>query len=481
MRLSQEVHRHNKHPERILQFGEGNFLRAFADWMIDIFNKEADFKSSIVVVQPIENGLVEKLNEQDGLYTLYLNGIKNGQVLREKSIIESISRGINPYKDYDEYLEVAKNPELRFIISNTTEAGIVFDENDKLTDRPQKSFPGKLTSFLFERYKYFKGDENKGLVFLPCELIDKNGDKLKNIVLRYADLWNLGQGFIEWLNGSNIFCNTLVDRIVTGYPKDKIDLITEELGYEDNMVVEGEQFHLWVVEGPASLKDELPVDKTNLNIKFVDDLTPYRTRKVRILNGAHTTMVPVSLLYGLETVKETIEDSTMGQFVKEAIFEEIVPTLDLPEDELNYFANAVLDRFKNPYIKHYLISIALNSNSKFNTRVLPSILEYKKRTGKLPKKLVFALAALIRLYSGKIDEKTIELKDNKEILEMYDELWSNYDGLEEGVEKIVNRVLGEKRIWELDLNDIEGLKDNVTYYLNKIIKVGVKEAIKEVM
>lgn len=470
-----------KYTERIIQFGEGNFLRAFADWMIDKMNQEADFDSGVVVVQPIDRGLVDKLNEQGGLYTLYLNGIKDGQVVSEHNVIESINRGINPYADYDQYLEVAKNPELKFVLSNTTEAGIVFDEKDKLEDKPQNSYPGKLTALLYHRYVTFNGDKHKGLIIIPCELINKNGEKLKEIILKYAQIWNLEAGFTNWINEANTFCNSLVDRIVPGYPKDKIDEITKELGYEDQLVVEAEQFHLWVIEGPEWIKDEFPAEKCGLNVVFTDNLQPYRTRKVRILNGAHTSMVPVSLLYGLETVRETVEDDVMGKFVKEAIYNEIIPTLDMPKDELEYFGEAVLDRFKNPFIKHFLMSISLNSNSKYETRVLPSLLEYKKLKNEFPKKLVLSLAALIRLFKGEINGKQVELIDNPEILEMYKELWANYNGKAEELKNIVTTVLSQENIWKMNLNDIDGLTDEVTTYLTKIEKLGIGVVLNEVM
>ncbi|MFZ5967429.1 MAG: tagaturonate reductase [Bacillota bacterium] len=481
MRLSKEVHKHRKYPERILQFGEGNFLRAFSDWIIHRMNQEADFQSSIAVVQPIEQGLVQLLNEQDGLYTLYMNGIKDGEAVREKTVIETISRGIDPYESYDEYMEISQNPELRFVISNTTEAGIVFDENDKLENKPQKSFPGKLTALLYARYKHFHGNIDKGLIIIPCELIDKNGENLKKAILQYANMWGLEEGFAQWINEGNTFCNSLVDRIVPGFPRDTIDEITQELGYEDKLVVEAEQFHLWVIEGPEFVKEEFPADQIGLNVMFVKDLTPYRTRKVRILNGAHTSMVPVSLLYGLETVRETVEDPNMGRFVRDAIFEEIVPTLDLPKEELDYFANAVIDRFRNPFIKHFLISIALNSNFKFETRVLPSLLEYKNRTGTLPKKLVFSLASLIRLYKNEIDGKALDIKDNQDILDMYQNLWGQYDGTEESVRNIAAKVLAEEKIWKMDLNMVDGLTDQVCKDLMKIQQLGMDKALNEVM
>ncbi|WP_127836730.1 tagaturonate reductase [Clostridium prolinivorans] len=482
MKLSAELYKDFKrYPEKVIQFGEGNFLRAFVDWQIDKLNKEANFNGSVVVVQPIEFGLVDKINEQDGLYTLYLQGIKDGKAVREHSIINSISRGLNPYNQYDEYLKVAENPELRFVISNTTEAGITFLEEDKLEDRPQKSFPGKLTAFLYHRYKAFSGQKDKGLIIIPCELIDRNGEKLKDVILKYAKLWNLEENFISWINNSNTFCCSLVDRIVTGYPRDTIKEITEELGYEDNLVDVGEQFHLWVIEGPQWIKNELPFEKAGLNVKIVDDITPYRTRKVRILNGAHTSLVPVAYLYGLDTVKQAVEHEVVGEFIKGIIYDEIIPTLDLPEEELKYFASSVLERFKNPFVNHYLMSIALNSMSKFETRVLPSLIEYINRKGEIPKKMVFSLAALIEFYKGKRGEEDIDIVDNEDILNLYKNVWGSYNGTLEGLRNVVAAVLGYEKNWKMDLNKVKGLTDAVTNYLSDIERLGIQEAVKKVL
>jgi len=482
MKLSKELYKEFKtYPERVLQFGEGNFLRAFVDWQIDKMNEEANFNGSVVVVQPQEGGLIHKLNEQDCLFTLYLQGVQNGKAIKTHKIINSISRGINPYKNYDEYLKVAENPELRFIVSNTTEAGIAFDENEKLNEGCQKSFPGKLTAFLYERFKIFNGDNSKGFIIIPCELIDRNGEKLKEIILKYAEIWNLGQPFVDWLHNGNTFCCSLVDRIVPGYPRDTIDEVRAELGYDDDLVDVGEIFHLWVIEGPESIKEELPIEKAGLNVKVVDDMTPYRTRKVRILNGPHTAMVPVAYLYGLETVGESVEHEVIGKFVHDVIYEEIVETLDLPHEELVEFADAIIERFQNPYVKHYLMSIALNSMSKYKTRDLPSLTEYLNRKGVLPKKLVFSIAALIEFYKGKRGEEDIQLADDEDIIELYKELWSNFDGSDQGLKTIVTSVLAYERNWGMDLNQIPNLTDEITKYLILIEKLGMKDAIKEVL
>lgn len=482
MLLNKSIYKdYKKYPERIVQFGEGNFLRAFVDWIIDKMNKEIDFNSGVLVVGPRKSNKPYDLTKQDGLYTLFLKGIEKGKLIDEKYVINCITRGINTYRDYDEYLKAAENPDIRFMISNTTEAGIVYEENDRLEDRPQSSFPGKVTAFLYHRYKTFNGDLSKGLLFLPCELTEKNGEKLKEIIIKLSKKWGLEDGFIHWINDANVFYNTLVDRIVPGYPKEAADEIKNKLGYEDRFLVEGEYFHIWVIEGPKEIKKEFPADKIGLNVLFVDDLTPYRTRKVRILNGSHTIMVPVAYLYGLETVKEAIEDEVVGKFIESAIFDEIVPAMDFPEEETKKFALDVLDRFRNPFIKHYLMSIALNSMSKFETRVFPSILDYIEKKKELPKKLLFSFAAMIRFYKGERNGEKIELADNPEYIQMFSELWSSYDGTEEYLEHIVKTVLAMEDLWKMNLNKIEGLKDEITGFLIEIEKKGIRVALREAL
>ncbi len=388
-----------KRPEKVIQFGEGGFLRGFVDWMIQKLNDSGEFNENIVVVQPIENGMCDMLTAQNCGYTHVIRGVEGV----EKTIVNSISRCVKPYEDYDAYLALAHNPDFRFIVSNTTEAGITYVEGDKLTDRPAKSYPAKLTALLYERFKAGLG----GFIILPCELIDQNGIKLREIVLRYANEWELGEDFIKWVETENHFCFTLVDRINTGYPKGE-DM---ELGYEDNLVNTSEYFHLWVIQGDEKLAEEIPFHKIGLNVIWTDNLEMYRTRKVRILNGAHTSTVAYAMLNGFDTVKSCIEDPKMYAYIKKCVFEEIIPTLDLPEDELMDYANSVLERFANPYINHYWSSIVLNSVSKFKVRVLPSITEYIKRYNKMPETLLFAFANLIKLY------KTDMANDDKDVVE----------------------------------------------------------------
>ena len=388
--------------ERIIQFGEGNFLRGFCDYFIHKLNEKGLYDGKIVVVQPIENGLIDILNEAGGEYNLFLRGIENGEVVSEQTKITSISRGINPYKSYSDYLELAKNPDMRFVISNTTEAGIEFVNTDKLEDRPAKGFPGKLTALLYERFK----TGLSGFVMLPCELIDNNGDRLKECVLKYAKLWNLGEKFECWIEVENHFCNTLVDRIVTGYPRDEIEELTQKIGYEDKLIDTAEIFHLWVIAG--DFEAELPFKKAGYNVIWTDNVDLYKRRKVRILNGAHTSLVPYAMLRGFKTVGECMENDEMKGFLKACIFDEIIPTLDLPKNELESYATSVLERFSNPFIKHMLTSIALNTVSKFKVRVMPSIIEYKKRFGKTPENLMKAYEAFYQFYKTDMANDTTE-------------------------------------------------------------------------
>ncbi len=412
--------------ERFIQFGEGGFLRGFADWMIQKINDEADFEGSVVVVQPIKDGLCDVLSSQGCKYTHFIRGEEG----YESSVIDVISRCVKPYDDFDSYLALASQPELRYIISNTTESGIAFVPSDKDTDAPPSSFPAKLTLLLKKRFDLGLS----GFIFLPCELIDRNGDNLKACILKYSDLWGYGNEFKAWVEKENVFTNTLVDRINTGYPKGE-DI---ELTFDDKMVNTSEFFHLWVIETDYDLEKELPFKAAGLNVIVTPDaLEKYRTRKVRILNGAHTSLVPFALLSGFDTVKSCVDDAKMNAYIRRCIFDEIIPTLDLPKDELIEYAENVLVRFSNPYIKHYLSSIALNSVSKFKVRVLPSILEYKRRFGVYPKTLVFALKKLLEFY------KTDMTNDDPEICAF----------LKSATTK---EALANSKLWGTDLSDLLG-------------------------
>lgn len=466
-----------KHPIRVIQFGEGNFLRGFVDWMIQEMNQKNIFNGSVAVVQPLANGLVPMLEEQGYNYNHYLKGIKNQEAVCEHYLNTTISKGINPFSDFNSFLELAHIETADVIVSNTTEAGIVFHSEDTIEADANVTYPAKLTRLMLERFTYFHKDATKGYVVLPCELIDYNADRLKEAVLSYCDLWNLGDEFKQWVLTANRFCNTLVDRIVPGYPRETIAEIWEDLGYKDNLVVESEQFNLWVIQGDADVQKAFPADTAGCNVLFVDDVTPYKTRKVRILNGAHTTLVPVAYLYGIETVRESIDNSKISQFLLKAMFEEIIPTLTLSKEALEVYANEVIERFRNPFVKHYLMSISLNSMSKYETRVLPSVLTYLNEKDTLPKRLVAALAAYIVFYRGSFNGKTIDVKDNQDIMELYASLWNGFDGTKPAIDKIVEGVLAYESNWKSNLNFVPGLTQKVASYVEYMLNNGMDQFI----
>ena len=390
--------------ETVIQFGEGGFLRGFADYFFQKLRDKGMFDGSVVIVQPIEKGMCSVLEQQGCEYNLFLRGIDNGQVVDEHTHIDIISRCVNPYENFESYMKLAENPDFRFIVSNTTEAGIEYVDSNQFTDAPARSFPGKLTQLLYKRFRLGL----KGFIILSCELIDHNGEELEKCCLRYADLWGLGEEFKTWLVQENDFCSTLVDRIVTGFPRDEHEELCRRIGEQDNMMDTAEIFHLWVIQG--SHEDELPLQKAGFHVVWTDNVDPYKKRKVRILNGAHTSMVLGAHLYGLKTVGECLKDEKVSALLRKCIFGEIIPAIGDTEDNRK-FGEAVLERFSNPFIKHMLLSIALNSVSKFRARVLPTILEYRDMFGSCPQGLTFSLAALIAFY------RTDDANDSQEIMD----------------------------------------------------------------
>lgn len=435
--------------ETVLQFGTGNFLRGFADYFINELNEQGLYDGKIVVVSPTNSKSVDKINAQNGKYNLILRGIENGNEISSINEINSINRAINPYENFKGFLSLAKNPDLRFIISNTTEAGISFDDTCKITDKPASSFPAKLTQFLYQRYKAGLN----GFVIFACELIDDNGKELEKCVLDYAKLWNLEDKFISWVKSENTFCNTLVDRIVTGYPKDEAELIFDEIGYRDNLLDTAEPYHLWVIEG--DFEDELPLQKAGFNVIWTNNVAPYKKMKVRILNGSHTSLVFPSLLCNVETVGESLKDEQLNAFLNTCLFDYILPMLD-ETDEIKSFANAVLERFSNPYIRHLWKSISLNSVSKFTARVLPTVNDYIDKKNSMPKPLVFSLACLIEYY------KANEVTDGEYAVDYI----KNND---------IKSILANTDLWGQELS---GMLDIVNESLKKIHRDGIREAIR---
>ena len=470
-------------PEKVMQFGEGNFLRAFVDYWFDVSNEKADWNGKCVLVQPIKPGLAEMINKQEGLYTLYLRGRENGEKVDRKRVISSVSRCLNPYEEegYKAMMELACSDDLEYIVSNTTEAGIVYDPSCKFEDKPANSFPGKLTQVLYERFKAGKG----GLVILSCELIDNNGKELLKCVNQYIDQWGLSDDFRKYVNEDCTFCSTLVDRIVPGRIRDaeEVARLEQVNGYSDPLLVVGEVFGVWNIEGPAWLEEKLPFKRAGVNCIVVPDVTPYKKRKVRILNGAHTGFVLGAYLAGKTIVRECMEDPTILGFMNKMLYEEVIPTLTLDKDDLMNFAKAVQDRFNNPFVNHELMSISLNSTSKWRARCFPSFAEYVEKYGKLPACLTTSFAAYIAFYSSNIQEltdaglvckdpngRTYTISDDRWVLEFYNE------HKDDDAAALTHAVMTNEKMWGEDLTKIEGFEAAVVADLEKIRKEGVLKA-----
>lgn len=485
----ESVNRHaerKKRPVRVVQFGEGNFLRAFVDYMLDVANDREAFDGSVAIVKPIEAGGLDAFRRQDCVYTVILRGGKEKSPSVEKRIVTSVDRAVDAYGEYEKFMGLARLESLRFIVSNTTEAGIVYDGTDSFSLEPPKSYPGKLTKFLYERYKAFQGDERRGVILLPVELIEANGRKLKECVLRLSHLWNLEEGFRAWTERCCVFCSTLVDRIVTGYPKDEAEALERELGYEDRLLDTAEPFALWVIESdrPELVEKEFPLDRAGLPVVFTKDQTPYRERKVRVLNGAHTSTVPGAYLAGFDTVGECMKDPVVRGFMEEAVYREIVPTVHLPREEVVGFADSVFERFENPFIRHMLLSIALNSVSKWKVRVLPSLKDSLAETGRLPRCLTFSFAALLKFYSsdrmeggalvGERNGVPYRILDDAEVLSFFRES----SGLPDA--ELARKAAARADFWGGDLNLIPGFRDLVSEDLALIRERGMREAMRAV-
>ncbi len=456
-------------PIKVVQFGEGNFLRAFVDYAFQRLNNEVDFNAGIAMVQPLKDGMVNMINEQDGLYTLFMNGIKKGEKIQDIQLITNVVKAINPYSNFADYLALAKEEELQFIVSNTTEAGIEFLDTDTPDMQPPAAFPAKLTVLMYERFKHFNGEASKGLTIIPCELIDYNSETLKKCILQYCELWKLEEAFVKWVSEACTYHSTLVDRIVPGYPRAEIDDYNSKLDYQDNLIVAAEPFFLWAIEGGEDLKQKLPFHKTDLNVKIVDDIRPFKMIKVRILNGAHTAMVPVSLLFGNKLVMETVNGDFTGPFVDNVI-SEISETLPMDKNEITAYAEEVMDRFKNPFIKHALADIALNSISKFKVRVLPSLLGYYNTNKKLPTSLTFSLACLIQFYKGVWNNENLPVRDTPELVEAFKNAWELGS-----IDSIVATVLANTDFWGEDLNKVDGLSQALVLALNEIETNGIEK------
>ena len=470
-------------PERVLQFGEGNFLRAFTDYWFDMANEKAGWNGKCVLVQPIAQGLTQLINRQEGLYTLYLRGRQNGEKVDAKRVISSVSRCLNPYEkqDYDAMMDVAAGEALEYIVSNTTEAGIVYDPSCRLEDCPPASFPAKLTQVLLHRWRAGR----PGVVVLSCELIDNNGKELLRCVNQYIKQWGLKEGFARWVNGDCTFCSTLVDRIVPGRIRDAAEAarLEDENGYRDALIDVGEVFGVWNIEGPEWLAEKLPFRAAGLNCPVVPDVTPYKKRKVRILNGAHTGFVPGAYLAGYDIVRDCMQDDVILGFMNRMLHEEVIPTLPLDRQDLEAFAAAVQARFNNPFINHELMSITLNSTSKWRARNMPSLLEYAQTAGKLPPCLAMSFAAYIAFYSSDIQALTEQglvcrrpkgneytVSDDRWVLEFY------YSRRGVSDETLVHDVMTNEKMWGQDLTLVPGFEQAAAENLRRIRTEGARAA-----
>lgn len=464
-------------PVKILQFGEGNFLRAFVDWMIHKANEDGVMNHGIVAVQPIPGGefVANLFNEQDSMYHVYLEGIKDKKPVKEVTLVKSINKVLNTYSQYAEYERIFLSEELEMIVSNTTEAGIRYEEGDDLTATPPKSFPAKMTALLHKRYQKFNGDANKGLLIICCELIEDNGSTLREYVLKHAKANNLEEGFINWVKTACHFYDTLVDRIVPGFPKENIDEIKAEIGFDDNLVVKGEYFHVWAIGGDSIIKEKLPLDKAGLNVLYMDDIKNFRAKKVRVLNGSHTAMVPVALQLGCETVMDAFNTPEVEKYINQMVATEVLPVIDEDPEELKAFAAKILERFYNPYLKHYLKDISLNSISKWETRDFPTILDNWKKGGKFATLTSFSFAALLVLYSGKANVN-FQANDTAEFIEFIQSTFNEGD-----VKAWVSGIVNHKTMWTADFNAVPVFIDEVSKNAKLILDKGMLEALKSIM
>ncbi|MDR2626682.1 MAG: tagaturonate reductase [Dysgonamonadaceae bacterium] len=457
-------------PIKILQFGEGNFLRAFVDWMIHKANEAGVMNHGVVAVQPIAQGLAGMLKKQDSMYHVYLEGIKDKHPIKEVTLVKSLVDVLNPYEEYASYEKIFLSEDLEMIVSNTTEAGIRYEAGDDLTARPPQSYPAKMTALLYQRFKKFNGDPGKGLLVICCELIEDNGSTLREYVIRHADANKLGEDFVSWVKTSCHFYDTLVDRIVPGFPRENIDEIKAEIGFNDNLVVKGEYFHVWAIGGDPVIKEKLPLDKAGLNVLFMDDIKPFRAKKVRILNGSHTAMVPVALQMGCATVMEAFQTPLIERYINRMVDEEVLPMIPENPVELKAFAAKILERFYNPYIRHYLKDISLNSLSKWETRDFPTLYD-NSRQGKSAELVTFSFAALLVLYSGK-SEVEFTPNDTPEFVSFIQE---SFDA--SNIEKWVTEIVRNRNIWTEDLSVVPGFIATVVENVKLILDKGMKEAL----
>ncbi|QAS54458.1 tagaturonate reductase [Halobacillus litoralis] len=464
------------YPERVIQIGDGNFIRGFIDWMIYEMNQKSNFAGKVASIQATPRGkTVPKLNRQNELFTLILRGIENGKIINKKHVINSINKAINPYKNWSDVLKITEQPEIEFLFSNTTEAGIRYEKEDFLEDVSPLSFPGKVAALLYHRYVYFNGEKTKGLIVIPCELIENNGEELKRICLKIIEDWNLPKSFVQWINETCVFCNTLVDRIVPGYPKEEDQQIFNHLGYSDELLTVAEPYHLFVIEGPSSVEEKLPFKQAGLNVHF-DNISAYRELKIKLLNGPHTMLAVIGILSEIETVRECVEDSLIFPFISNTVEEEIVTTLPSSEKEIaKTYIKETFDRFANPFLNHRLIDISLNSYAKFKTRIWPSIYEYRIKFGDNPKRLTFVFASLLYFFKDVQEIHSHKIKDDTNVINKFHQFYNEFDNSKDSLVAFIKNLI---QVDFLENNkDLGNLYEDVAEHFIRIDREGITSAI----
>jgi len=485
-------HKNFELPNKIIQFGEGVFIRAFFNYFIEIANQNNIFNGRAIVIQPVHIEKSKLINDQDGLFTLCSRGLKKEQEQVNYFIISSISKAFAAKIDWNEILKCSEDPQIEVIVSNTTEAGITYNDEDRMNFTPPISYPGKLTSLLYHRYEKFDASNDAGFIILPLELVENNAVALKKIIKKLIKKWQLEKKFLNWLEKANIFCNTLVDRITTGYPQDEIERFRKILKFEDKLLNTSELYHLWVIEGGENVRKKIPFDEIGLNIRFVSDLTPFYLRKVRILNGAHTSMVHMSYLIGNNYVKESVEHPLVGKFIKNLLNKEIIPSMNMPKQELMDYAKIIIERFDNPYIKHLLLNITLHSNTKIKYRILPSLFGFYNKFNKIPKLIALGFAAFLYFmkvskvsagkYYGMRGEESYEIRDDEAVLKYYTSQWGKIDPKNpEELEKFVTTICKNKEYWEKDLTTIGNFKNVVTQDLIDILNHKINFTLDKIL
>lgn len=476
-----QINDYSSSPQKVLQFGEGNFLRAFFDFIVQKLNENDLFGGSVVMVKPTSSKQRPDFQNQNCRYFVFERGLENGTTVDRNTAVTSVSCFLSAYDDAQKLLEVAKSPDLTVIVSNTTEAGIVYVSGENFSDFPNVSYPAKLCRLLFERFSSL-GKDNAPLI-LPVELIEDNGAVLKKIVLKYAGDWGLGDDFINYVRDDCKFCSTLVDRIVTGFPQNDAQYLFEKIGCKDNLAVACEPYISWVIEGREEWKNIFPAHKLFDSVKWVDSISPYRERKVKILNGAHTMSVLAAYLCGFKIVRDMMNDDDFSLYLNTAVDNEIIPTIDMEKSELENFKNSVFERFCNPFIDHKLLDISLNSVSKFRARCLDSILQYTSKFGTAPKLLSFAFASLIKFYDGTFNENgeftaksdfgSYIVRDSKEVLSQFEYAHKTDDPVYE--------ILKNENLWGNDLTKVSDLYSKVSACYDDIEKLGVRKALGKVL